>query len=73
MYVRIVSPLKDKAAQEMYEKFTLEGYCPFGPEEMTMGFIADARKGDDGYVLKVEVVDAAAFEYMKELERMLER
>jgi hypothetical protein len=71
--IRIISPIQDKLAEEMYERFTVEGYCPFGTDGLTMGFIADAKKSLEGYILKVEVVDTSTFEYMKELEKMLEK
>lgn len=73
MIVRLTSSFEDEAAHEMYEKFTVEGYCPFGPEGCVMGFIKDAKIGLDGYLLMVEVIDPSAFEYMKELEMMREK
>lgn len=73
MIVRLTSSFEDEAAKEMYKKFTVEGYCPFGTEECVMGFIKDVKIGTDGYLLMVEVIDPAAFEYMKELEMMREK
>lgn len=73
MIVRLASSYDDQAAQEMYYKFTVEGYCPFGAEGCVMGFVKDAKKDMEGYLLIIEVIDPAAFDYMKELEMMREK
>lgn len=73
MIIRLTSSIEDEAAKEMYEKFTLEGYCPFGTEGCVMGFVKDAKKGREEYLLTIEVIDPAAFDYMKELEKMRAR
>jgi hypothetical protein len=65
--VRLTSPKTDKLAQGLLERFRADGFCPFGDENILIGFIKDAEEEDDNIILTIEVTNPSSVEYFSKL------
>jgi hypothetical protein len=65
--VRITSPKADKLAQGLLERFKAEGFCPFGDENILIGFVKDAEEEEDNIILTIDVTNPSSVEYFSKL------
>lgn len=68
MYVRITSPIEDRDAKEMYDRFMTEGCCHVSLESIPMGLLCDAKEVKTNYVLTLEITNPKAIEYIRSLQ-----
>lgn len=67
MIVRITSPKADKLAQGLLGRFKADGFCPFGDENILIGFVKDAEEEGDNIILIIEVTNPNSVEYFNKL------
>ncbi|OPY30730.1 MAG: hypothetical protein A4E31_00235 [Methanomassiliicoccales archaeon PtaU1.Bin030] len=67
MIVRITSPKTDKLAQGLLERFRADGFCPFGDDNILIGFIKEAEEEDENIILTIEVTNPSSMEYFCKL------